>query len=226
MSWTLCEDADRVARVACARIEQAARNAVVSRGRFSIVLAGGTTPELCYLFLSESTNEWRKWQVYFGDERCLPATDPQRNSMIAAAALLSRVSIPGDQIHPIPAELGAEPAAVSYALTISRATPFDLVLLGLGEDGHTASLFPDQYHPCGNPVVPVHGAPKPPADRVSLNISTLSNSRQVLFLVAGENKRNAVARWRRGDLLPAANIRSQGALEVLVDKAAWGGCPQ
>jgi len=225
MTWTLCDDAKAAARSACARIERAARHAIVSRGRFNIVLAGGTTPELCYRRLSHAASDWGKWHIYFGDERCLTATDPQRNSMMLAAALLSRVSIPEDQIHPIPAELGAELAAHRYAERISDTPPFDMVLLGLGEDGHTASLFPGHDHSELQLVVPVHGAPKPPADRVSMNFSTLSNSRQVLFLATGGNKQKAVAHWRRGDPLPAANIRSRGALEVLIDRAAWGKCP-
>lgn len=225
MTWTLCDDANAVARIACSRIARAARNAIVSRGRFSIVLAGGTTPELCYRLLAESTGDWGKWHVYFGDERCLIATDPQRNSVMAAVALFDRVPIPANQIHPIPAELGAEPAAQSYTATIASATPLDMVLLGLGEDGHTASLFPDHRHPEQAVVVPVYGAPKPPAERVSLNYSTLSNSRQILFLVAGESKNNAVARWRRGDPLPAAAIRSRDTLEVLIERSAWGDCP-
>jgi len=221
----MCNDAEAVARRACQRIQQAARHAIVSRGRFNIVLAGGRTPELCYEFLSESTSDWNRWHAYFGDERCLPAGDPLRNSVMAAAALFDRVAIPGTQIYPIPAELGAELAAHSYRKTVSNVTPFDMVLLGLGEDGHTASLFPGQHHSGQLEVVPVHGAQKPPPERVSLNVRTLSNSRQVLFLIAGENKQDAVARWRRGEPLPATSIRSRGALEVLIDPAAWGSCP-
>lgn len=223
ITWTLCDNADAVARTACTRIVRAARDAIFNRGRFVIVLAGGSTPELCYRLLAESTSNLRKWHIFFGDERCLPPTDPQRNSMLVAAALFDRVSIPEEQIHIIPAELGAEPAARSYAKRISRATPFDMVLLGLGEDGHTASLFPGHNHPERPLVVPVHTAPKPPADRVSMNYSTLSFSRQVMFMVTGENKQNAVTGWRRGDLLPAARIGSLGGLEVLVDRAAWSG---
>ncbi len=226
MTWTLCDNAEAVARSACSRIERAARNAIVSRGRFNIVLAGGATPAHCYRLLSETASDWSRWHIYFGDERCVPTTDPQRNSKMAAEALSDRVSIPEDQIHPIPAELGAELGARSYAESISGATPFDMVLLGLGEDGHTASLFPHLQHPEELPVVPVHGAPKPPAERVSLSVATLSSSRQVLFLVSGKNKQKAVTRWRREDPLPAAAIRSLGTLEVLIDRSAWDKCPR
>ena len=222
MSWTLCANADAVAQAACARILHAAQLAISDRGSFKIVLAGGTTPLLCYRLLSAAASDWGKWHVYYGDERCLPPSDSQRNSMQAAAALLDRVAIPADQVHPIPAELGAAPAARSYTATVTGATPFDLVLLGLGEDGHTASLFPGHTHPEAAIVVPVYQAPKPPSERVSLNFSTLSNSRQILFLVAGESKKSAVASWRRGDPLPAAAVRSQATPEVLIDRSAWG----
>lgn len=225
MIWTLNDDAQAVAGRACSRIQQAARTAIATRGRFSIVLAGGTTPALCYRLVAQSTSDWDRWHVYFGDERCLAVTDPRRNSAMASEALLDRVSIPRDQIHPIAAELGTEIAARDYAIKISGATPFDMVLLGLGEDGHTASLFPGRNYQLQLPVIPVHDAPKPPAERVSMNFPALSNSRQVLFLVSGDSKQKAVERWRSGDPLPASRIRSRGRLEVLVDRAAWGECP-
>ena len=222
LSWHPLDSADAVARVACSRILRAASEAIVERDRFSIVLAGGGTPEQAYRMLAESESDWARWHVYFGDERCLPPANPQRNSLMAARALTDRIPIPRDQVHPIPAELGPEQAALRYAEEIADALPFDLVLLGIGEDGHTASLFPGQEHPIGPAVLAIKQAPKPPADRVSLSPDALASCRQLLFLVTGAGKRGAVRRWRRGENIPAAGIRGQGTTEILVDGSAWG----
>ena len=225
LSWRPLGSAEAVAREACSRILQAAREAISERARFSIVLAGGGTPAQTYRLLAKSASAWDHWHVYFGDERCLLPTDPQRNSLMAARALTDKVSIPRNQIHPIPAELGPEPAALHYAEEISDALPFDLVLLGLGEDGHTASLFPGQEHPIETAVLAIHQAPKSPANRVSLSPQTLASCRQLLFLVTGSGKRGAIARWRQGENIPAAGIMGQSTTEILIDRAAWGDHP-
>lgn len=201
---------------------QAAREAISRQGRFGIVLAGGGTPERTCRLLAGSQSDWANWHIYFGDERCLEPGNPERNSVMAARSLTDRVPIPGRQVHPIPAELGPEQAALHYTEEIDDVLPFDLVLLGIGEDGHTASLFPGQKHPDGLAVLPVHHAPKPPADRISLSPDTLANCRQLLFLVTGANKQAAVERWRQGEDLPAARIMTTGRSEVLVDYPAWG----
>ncbi len=222
ISWHPLDSADAVAREACTRILRAAREAIGERGRFSIVLAGGGTPERTYRLLADSESDWANWHVYFGDERCLTITDPQRNSLMAAHVLTDKVPIPQNQIHPIPAELGPEPAALRYTKEISGALPFDLVLLGLGEDGHTASLFPGQEHPIGPAVLAIHQAPKAPAERVSLSRDTLASCRQLLFLVTGSGKRDVVQRWRKGENIPAAGISGQGTTKVLIGRPAWG----
>jgi 6-phosphogluconolactonase len=164
-----------------------------------------------------------RWHVFFGDERCLPADDPERNSLAARRAWLDRVSIPPDNIYPINAELGAETAAARYTELIRDRLPFDLVLLGLGEDGHTASLFPG--HPIQNEalVIPVQGAPKLPPERVSLTPLALGSSRAILILVTGRGKREALAHWRAGADLPISRIVTSGRLEVLMDAEAAGG---
>jgi 6-phosphogluconolactonase len=203
-------------------VRREAESALSDRGRFRILLAGGTTPLMVYRRIARDELGWDGWEVYFGDERCLPTGDPQRNSQAAREVLLGAVPIPDEQIFPIPAELGAETAAASYADMVAGALPFDLVLLGMGEDGHTASLFP------GNPVddeklvIPVHGAPKPPSDRVSLTFSALADCRRMLILVTGEGKRPALAAWRSGADLPVARAARLGGATVLVDAAAAG----
>jgi 6-phosphogluconolactonase len=163
--------------------------------------------------------------VYFGDERCLPADDAERNSRMAADAWLNRAPIPQDQVHAIPAELGASAGALAYAQTLRGVDDFDLVLLGLGEDGHTASLFPGRdwgVAASAPDALAVFDAPKPPPQRVSLSAARLSGTREVLFLVEGEAKHDAVARWRAGQQLPAGAIQPAGGVDVLVESALLG----
>lgn len=219
--WTPLPSAEAVAQRARDRILQRAQAAITERGAFHLVLAGGGTPERCYRLLQHTPADWGQWHIWFGDERCLPPDHPQRNSRMASDALLDRVPIPRHQIHPIPAELGPTEAARRYRHEIAAALPFDLVLLGLGEDGHTASLFPGQRHPDDALVVPVTCAPKPPPERVSLNYPALQRSNWLLFLVTGAGKGEAVAAWRAGRPLPAARVRPQGPCEILLDAAAW-----
>lgn len=222
IDFHLCESMDRLARLAAERILASARRAIAARGCFRLVLAGGRTPLNAYTLLVDETSDWDRWHIFFGDERCLPPEDPERNSHAAEAHFLGRVPIPGDNVHPIPAELGAEAAAKAYAELIAPQLPFDLVLLGLGEDGHTASLFPGHEISEGVLAMPVHQAPKPPPDRVSLTPDAIASSRQVLVLVAGAGKREALTQWRAGVDLPISRIGSQGSVEVLMDAAAAG----
>jgi 6-phosphogluconolactonase len=223
--WQYLPDAAAVAAAATALILSAADAAISARGGFRLVLAGGTTPDRVYRQLAASPADWSHWHIYFGDERCLPADDPGRNSTMAAAAWLNQGEIPQQNVHPIPAELGPETAAQRYATQIAAARPFDMVLLGMGEDGHTASLFPGHVHPAGELVHGVSGAPKPPPERVSLSREALSDSRDVLILITGTGKHEAVQRWRAGEHLPIAQITAREHLWVLIDREASGYAP-
>lgn len=217
--WHELRDAQALEDEAVARIARAAREALDTSARFSLVLAGGETPRRVYRRLSALGTDWSCWHVWFGDERCLPISHPQRNSVMAAESWLSHVPIPREQIHDVAAELGAREAAAIYARKLRGVGPFDLVLLGLGEDGHTASLFPGHdwgTGPGAPDVLAVHDAPKPPPERISLSASRLSRARSVLFLVSGAAKRDAVARWRAGEPIPAAAIRCDAGVDVLV----------
>lgn len=221
--WHVFDDAEGVAREAADRILKAAEDAISRCGAFEIVLAGGTTPERTYRLLAEADTDWRAWYIYFGDERCLPADDAERNSLMVAQAWLNHVPIPAENVHVVPAELGAEEAARRYDAVISDALPFDVVLLGMGEDGHTASLFPGQTHSAMDRVHAVHNAPKPPPDRVSLSAGVLGSAQQVLILVTGAGKQHAVAGWRQGEALPVARIAGRKGVDVLLDRAADSG---
>jgi 6-phosphogluconolactonase len=220
--WHVFPDAGALAAAAVERIAAAAREAIAARGAFRIVLAGGRTPLAVYARLATMKQDWTGWQVYFGDERCLPVGDAGRNDTAARAALLARVAIPNDNIHCMPAELGPQVGAARYAALLQSIDSFDLVLLGLGEDGHTASLFPGQALG-GADVLAVRAAPKPPPMRVSLSAARLSRARQVLFLVTGSDKRAAVSAWRSGQDIPARHVTPAGGVDVLLDARAAGG---
>lgn len=217
-------DADAVAPEVAGQILAAAAEAIGARGRFALVLAGGRTPLAAYNLLVGEDADWDRWHIFLGDERCLAASDAGRNSVCAAKAFVDRVPIPADNVHWIPAELGGQPAAEAYESVVAPVLPFDLVLLGMGEDGHTASLFPGHALPEGPLVIPVKGAPKPPPERVSLTPRALAACRQMLILITGADKRGAVDAWRRGADLPVVRVASQGRARVLIDKAAAGGC--
>jgi len=221
LEWTLLEDAEAVARAASERIRDAADTAIRQHGFFRLVLAGGGTPKLAYQLLANSDSQWQYWHLYFGDERCQPVDHPERNSRMVHESFSGQVPIPAAQIHPIRAEIGAEAGAREYQTLLQDALPFQMVLLGLGEDGHTASLFPGHQHPGDDLAVPVHDAPKPPPDRVSLSAKALADTENLLFLVTGEGKREAVRRWRANENIPANGILAKGKAEVLIDKAAW-----
>lgn len=224
--WHVCMTAAEVRERTVAWIAAAAREAVAARGAFRLVLAGGETPRGVYEELRAIDTDWSAWQVWFSDERCLARDDPHRNSRMAEAALLSHVPIPPERVYVVRGERGAEQAAADYRAAIAGAAEFDLVLLGLGEDGHTASLFPgDDWGeaPDAPDVLAVHAAPKPPAERVSLSARRLGMTRGALFLVAGAGKREAVAAWRAGGRLAASSIRPPAGVDVLVENICIEG---
>lgn len=219
--WFGVANAAQLRRAAALRICEAAASAIAARGRFLIVLSGGETPRGVYELLRNADSDWTRWHVYFGDERVLPAQDADRNSTMATDAWLRYVPIPVRQIHEIRAELGAEAAAAAYIEKLCDIGEFDLVLLGLGEDGHIASLFPGSrgLATSAPDVVAIDGAPKPPPHRISLSAARLSRTRELLFLISGEAKRDAVWRWRTGgDPVPASYLCAAAGIDVLIEQ--------
>lgn len=210
--------------------------AVEERGRFHAALAGGTTPLAAYRRLAAApwaeVVPWGSVELWFGDERCVGECACERNDGAAREALLLRVPVPPENVHPVPA-LEADGAQRYEALLRGRlaATPpalpvLDLVLLGLGEDGHTASLFPG-HRASGERerlVVRVDGAPKPPPSRVTFTIPLLNAARCAAFVVSGREKSAALARVLSGDrALPAACVEPPfGERLFLLDRAAAG----
>ena len=212
--WQTEADAASVADAACRLIGIAAHAAIRDHGEFRLVLAGGSTPLATYRRLAVSDQEWEHWSLYYGDERCVPPDHPQRNSyQVAQTGLAARVG----RHFPIPAELGAVEAAAEYQSLLVSAQPFDMVLLGMGEDGHTASLFPSRAWP-ERQVFAVADAPKPSPERVTLGIAALQNCRSMLVLVTGNGKAAALKRWRNGADLPIARVCDVAHARVLVER--------
>jgi len=220
--WHGVDDARALHLAAIAGIASSAARAIDERGQFHVVLAGGDTPRGIYQSLCATRTDWSAWHIYFTDERCLPPADAARNSRMVAQAWLDRVPVPLAQLHAIPAELGAAQAALAYGETLKTVGDFDLVLLGLGEDGHTASLFPGHEwgEAPGSPdALEVTDAPKPPRQRVSLSAARLGRALEVMFLISGASKHRAVAAWRAGKDIPARAIVPAAGVDVVVESA-------
>ena len=224
--WYLFSSVQSLQTEAASMIARAAEQAITDSGSFHLVLAGGHTPRALYERLRDLKTNWEAWHIYFGDERCLPAVDPGRNSAMARDTWLDHVPVPQKQIYAIPAEMGAKEAAAAYSATLQQVGEFDLVLLGLGEDGHTASLFPGNNwgQEADSPAaLPVFDAPKAPSERVSLSAWRLSQAKQVLFLVIGESKHEAVMNWRAGANIPARAIKPLHGVDVLAESVLLKG---
>lgn len=219
--WHVCTTISEVRDRAVAWIADAAAEAIARRGVFRVVLAGGETPRSVYENLRGIVTDWRVWEVWFSDERCLATDNPRRNNHMVETTLLRHVAIPPEQVHVIRAELGADKAVEDYCIVLADVPDFDLVLLGLGEDGHTASLFPGGEwgeSPGAPDVLAVHNAPKLPLERVSLSARRLARTHCVLFLVSGVGKRAAVDAWRTGARLPVSAICPPMGIDILVEQ--------
>ena len=194
-----------------------------------IAVAGGSTPRRAYELLAKMQGTWAHVHLWLGDERCVPADHEDANQRMVDESLLTHLrSSEGPHLHPVRGELGPEDAAWLYANDIVRAMGerpvFDLVLLGLGEDGHTASLFPgdpaaDAAHA---PVIGVRGAPKPPPERITLTFPVLKRARFTMLLATGAGKRDPLARVRAGDPAVPAGRLGDSIDEIVADEAASG----
>ncbi len=231
-------DAERLADEAAAWL---CRQASASSGRIAICLSGGSTPQRLYQKLARSPIRerfpWDRVHWFWGDERFVSPDHPDSNSRMAREAMLNHAPVAGTHIHPVPTTgLTPAEAAVAYAralqdfygaAVLDAARPlFEVTLLGLGDDGHTASLFP------GNPTLDERSAwaasvvGARPEPRITLTYPVLEASRHVAFLVAGASKRETLAAIHRGEPFPAAALRPRGRLHWFVDHAAASGLPR
>jgi 6-phosphogluconolactonase len=210
--FTVLETPEDVAETAAAEIAEAIRG-----GSRTLVLAGGTTPGRCYQLLADLEVEWGRVTVLFGDERCVRPEHPDSNYRMARETLLDRVA--PATVHRMPAELGPDKGAAAYAPIVEGLSPLDLVVLGVGEDGHTASLFPGHAVLNAKGLVSgVRNSPKPPPERVTLTLPALQGARLVLILATGAGKAKAVAMAKRQEV-PSGMI---AGARWLIDRAAAG----
>jgi 6-phosphogluconolactonase len=232
---TTVADAETAARRAADEIARAIDGARGQRAAAHVSLAGGGTPRRAYELLADLLEDWQGVELWYGDERCVPPEDPESNHRMVDESLLAplraRGPAPPPLEHRIEGELGPDEAAQRYAAQLRARVPagesglprLDLAVLGLGEDGHTASLFPG--HPEvvreDEPVLPVYGAPKPPPERVTLSLGVLRAARGCLLLAPGASKADAVAAVLAGpDPHVPASLLSSGRLHVITDDAA------
>src|SRR5438874_8802045 len=237
MSVVIYPDADALSHEAAQYMVRIAQESIVSHGRFTCALSGGSTPKKLYgLLASEpyrSQIDWALVELFWSDERCVPPDDAESNYHMAQQVLISKVPIPADQVHRMPADL-ADGNAASLAYTRDMQTTFgtdgvpsfDLIQLGMGPEGHTASLFPHQpsLHEQQRLVMPV-SVPKPPPLRLTFTPPLLNAARQVLFLVTGAEKADAVQAVLEGeydpDEYPAQIVRpDNGEVIWMLDNAA------
>ena len=233
----LFDDLEALSRGAAEFFAATARNAVAARGRFSIALSGGSTPRRTYEMLARPTFrdrvDWARAHIFWGDERCVDPDDPRSNARLAQEALLRQVPVPAGQVHPMdclpdPREAARRYEALLQSFFAGGEPCFDLILLGLGENGHTASLFP------GDPVLgererwvaPVYLVEQD-LHRLTLTAPLLNQAREVVFLVAGAAKAAVVREVLQGPRdplrLPAQLIHPEGGeLHWLLDNEAAG----
>lgn len=213
-------DGEAAAHYCAAQAAEAARKAIAERGEAHIALSGGKTPVRTYELLGGLLGSGENVHLWLADERCVPLEDPESNARL----ILETLDLPEATLHTVDGTLGPEAAAAAYAEELG-GTVLDLVLLGLGPDGHTASLFPGHatLEQDGARVLPVSDSPKPPPERVTMSLDTLGSARSLVLLVTGEGKADALARTLGEPSLEApASLLPRERLEVVADRAALG----
>lgn len=224
-SISVIRTVDNVAEAAGALLLEKARGSVQERGRFVLVLSGGSTPLKMYAWLLEGHADapfWGRTHVFWGDERFVPHDHPDSNYGAAKAALLDKLAVPAEQIYPWPYQSDPGAAAAEYASTLQEVlgdAPFDLTFLGLGDDAHTASLFPGTGAVFDEGLTTVVQPPGKET-RLSLTASKLSQSRTVAFLVQGEGKRAALEATLSPDAQPDLDRTPARAVHAQ-DEVLW-----
>jgi 6-phosphogluconolactonase len=216
---TVVADAEDAARFVADRLAEQAR------AGGSVVVTGGSTPRTAYELVPGLEPDWSRVEVWWGDERCVPPDD-ERSNYGLARVLLDQLLQPPAAVHRMQGELGRDPGAAEYEQQLAGVGAFDLVLLGLGPDGHVASLFPNfpTLDVTDRDVVGTEAGHEPFVDRITLTLPRLCNTRELLFLVTGEDKADAVARALAGEPsheTPGSLARAaEGVTRAVLDRAA------
>lgn len=236
-------DANELAAAVASRLAARLREAQAAHGAASLVLTGGRIAEKIYASLAASaardTVDWARVEMWWGDERFLPPGDPERNETQARSVLLDALPLAPGRVHPMPATGGPagddpDAAAASYTAELAAAAGpggsglprFDVVLLGIGEDGHVASVFPDHpVHDDARVVAGVRDSPKPPPMRVTLTMPTLNTADEVWVIASGDGKAEAIGKALAGTV-PAGRVRGTGRTLWLLDRAAAAALPE
>jgi len=229
---TTCLDAESVAERAAAHVSRQLQRARQERGVAHVALSGGTTPGRTYELLAREPADWQDVEVWFADERCVPPDDAESNFLLASEALLGPAGIPAERVHRMLGELGPHEGARRYADELSGRVPslgggppvLDVVVLGIGPDGHVASLFPGAEQLDAGPEAVCLGvvdSPKPPPERITVSLGVLRAARGCLLLANGASKADAVSAMlgEESHHVPASLLRRE-RLSVIVDDAA------
>jgi 6-phosphogluconolactonase len=223
-------DGPSLAQAAAERFVALAAEAIAIRDQFTVALSGGSTPRATYALLASDSFaprvDWSRVHAFWGDERCVPPDHPDSNYRLARETLLDKVAIPAENVHRIRGELSPDQAATAYQVeleaTLGAGGRLDLILLGMGADGHAASLFPGTAALAEQARwVAENYVEKLETWRVTLTYPIINAARHVVFLVSGVAKVEPLARVRAGESLPAALVQpAQGQLVWLVDESA------
>jgi len=238
-NFHIFQTGQQLGQAAAGHVAYLSAQAIAKRGRFVVAVSGGSLPKLLFpLLVSEplrSQIDWSKWHVFWADERCVPLTDPDSNYRLTREYLFNHVDIPPAQIVPINDALDPAAAATDYQNRLTQVFApargllprFDLILLGMGEDGHTASLFPGHFLLREKQlwVAPIFDSPKPPPERITLTLPVINNARQVVFMATGAQKAKPLSAIIKGNSkLPAGLVQpGDGELHWFVDNTAATG---
>ena len=208
-NWKTFKDTKTLSEQLVVDILSVANESIKKNDKFIIVLAGGSSFLESYKILRKSNSDWKKWYIFICDERCLPINDSKRNDKIINDVWLKNGKIPKKNINFIKAEIGIINAVQQYETILKNVTSFDLVLLGMGDDGHTASLFPNHCYDQNKSVVVEYNSPKHPNERISLSYSRLNKSKNIFKLVCGISKSKALKLWISDVKLPINQINGE-----------------
>jgi 6-phosphogluconolactonase len=227
---TVLPTPEDAARAAAERVAEAIAAAQSESGAAHVSLAGGTTPRRAYELLAERLEDVNRVDWWFGDERCVPPDDPESNYRLARETLFDPAGVPAERVHRIRCESSPDGAALAYEDELRRhlspdadsVPALDVAVLGLGEDGHTASLFPgDSALDVADRLAVAVVAVKPPPNRITLTLPVLRAARLALILATGAGKADAVAHVLAGpDPATPASLLADANVELLVDEAA------